>query len=303
MPIVAKVDTQETAELGDLVEFMLDQKIDTTSHDDMLATSELLRKIGNNKRLVADFALHNLKNRADYDASRVSYGPQTIMLHHDRSQNFYIRANFWPSENDHIFRASKSQSFFYFVPHDHNFNFMTVGHMGPGYRSNYYEYDYTQVDGYPGEKVNLKFVEDTALHEGKVMLYRAFTDVHDQRPGEKMSMSINIMESTLRGSFMDQYQFDIERGIITDLVNRVPAQALMSIVAMADEGNGMDFLHEVSRAHPSGRVRCLAVGALASAQHGLDAARELYRLGSGNDQEQVRGYCRTRLMALEELAG
>ncbi|GAB5352367.1 hypothetical protein [Qipengyuania sp. 483] len=301
MPLVAKVNTQETAQLGDLIEFMVDHKIDTTSHDDMLATSELLRKVSNDKKLVADFALRNLKGRNNFDASKVSYGPQTIMLHHDRSQNFYIRANFWPSENDHIFRASKSRSFFYYVPHDHNFNFMTVGHLGPGYRSNYYEYDYTAVDGYPGEKVDLKFVENTALEEGKVMLYRAFTDVHDQRPGEAMSMSINIMESTLRGSFMDQYQFDIENGCISELVNRVPAQALMSIVAMSDDENGEDFLREVSRTHQSGRVRCLALGALASVQDGVEGALDVYRAGNANDQNQVRGFCRTRLTALEEL--
>lgn len=302
MPVVAKVNTNETADIGELIEFMADQKIDTTRHEDMLSSAELLRKVSNNKSLVADIALENLKSRDKFDASKVSYGPQTIMLHHDRSQNFYIRANFWPSENDHIFRASKSKSFFYFVPHDHNFNFMTVGHIGPGYRSNYYEYDYNTVDGYPGEKVDLRFIENTALHEGKVMLYRAFTDVHDQMPGESMSMSINIMESSLRGSFMDQYQFDTENGCITELVNRVPAQALMSMVAMSSDEDGADFLTEVSKSHASGNVRCFAVGALASVQKGVEAARDVYRAGTASDQQQVRGYCQTRLAALDELA-
>lgn len=301
MPVVAKVDTEEKAELGELIQFLVDEKVDTTSHDDMLASAEMLRKVSNNKQLVADMALKNLKERHKFDASKVAYGPQTIMLHHDRSQNFYIRANFWPSENDHIFRASKSKSFFYFVPHDHNFNFMTVGHLGPGYRSNYYEYDYTKVDGYPGEKVDLKFVENTALHEGKVMLYRAFTDVHDQMPGDAMSMSINIMESTLRGSFMDQYQFDTENGCISQLVNRVPAQALMSIVAMSNDDNGTDFLREVSKSHKSGNVRCFAISALAGVQKGVDAARDVYQAGTASDQKQVRGYCQTRIAALDEL--
>lgn len=302
MPIVAKTETQDTAEIEELVSFMLDNKIDTTSEDAMLSTAEVLKKISNNKTIVADEALESLKTRNDFDPSRSTYGPQTIMLHYDRRQNFFVRANFWPSENDHIFRSSSAKSFFYEVPHDHNFNFMTVGHIGPGYRSNYYEYDYTEVDGYVGEKVDLKFVEHMALEEGKVMLYRAYKDVHDQRPGDSMSMSINIMENTLRGSFMDQYEFDVDQGCITKVLNQIPATSLLPIVAMTKDDNGHDYLMEVAKGHKSGLVRCHALGALASVQANVEAAQQIYISGSANDQQQVRGYCENQLKALSELA-
>ena len=301
MPLVANTDVQEEGELDELIAFMEDQKIDTSSEDDMMATADVLRKISNNKSLVADVALKSIKERFQFDPSQTSYGPQSIMLHLDRRQNFYIRANFWPSQNDHIFKASRAKTFFYHVPHDHNFNFMTVGHIGPGYESNYFEYEYEDVDGYVGENVKLKFVERSSLKEGKVMLYRAYRDVHDQIPGESMSMSINIMENTLRGAFMDQYEFSTESGQIVDLINTIPARALLSILALSDTEESEDLLMDVAKRHKSGYVRCIAVGAMASAKSDLDEARSVYAMGEVNDQEQVRGFCKNRMKQLDTL--
>lgn len=291
----------ESAEVGDVVAFMHDHKVDTSSHDDMLATTEILKRLSNNKTFVADLALKDLKTRGDMDHTDASYGPQTIMLHYDRRQNFYLRANFWPAEPDHIFRASGAGAFFYYSPHDHSFNFMTVGYFGPGYESNYYEYDYGAAHGYPGEQVPLRFVENSALSAGKVMLYRAFHDVHDQRPAREMSMSINIMESTLRGAFMDQYDFDIEKGQVSAMINRISAASLLPVVAQACDGDGHDFLHETVRSHFSGRVRCIALSSLASVAPTPAASREIYRTGLKSDLEQVRGFSRSRIQLLDRI--
>ena len=51
---------------------------------------------------------------------------------HRASEKYFIRANFWPSERDSVFKASGNSPFFYHVPHDHNFSFLTVGYLGPG---------------------------------------------------------------------------------------------------------------------------------------------------------------------------
>src|SRR3546814_8782480 len=92
-------------------------------------------------------------------------------------------------------RDSGTDPFFYGKAHDHNFSFLTVGYMGPGYWSEYYEYDYANVAGYVGEKVNLRYIEKSKLDEGKVMLYRIHRDVHLQLPADEMSVSLNIMRS------------------------------------------------------------------------------------------------------------
>ena len=56
------------------------------------------------------------------------------------------------SERDSVVKASGLSPFFYHIPHDHNFSFLTVGYIGPGYWSDYYEYDHDSVLGAPGEE-------------------------------------------------------------------------------------------------------------------------------------------------------
>lgn len=293
----------DSIEVGDLVAYLLDNKIDTRCHDSMLSASDMLKRLSNNRKCVAEVALQDLKSRDDMDHTYASYGPQTIMLHYLRGQNFYIRANFWPAAQDHIFQSSGAKTFFYDTPHDHNFNFLTVGYFGSGYESNYYEYEYEAVHGYPGEKVDLKFVERSSMNQGKVMLYRAFQDVHDQKPGKDMSMTINIMESTLRGAFMDQYEFDVERGTVKGTINTISAGSLLPMLALADDGNCTDYLAETARSHFSGRVRCLAVASLAGTASTAEQSREVYEREMRSDLEEVRGFCRSRIEHLDRTFG
>jgi hypothetical protein len=300
MPIVRPCDDTNAIELGDLVAYLNDVKIDPRDDDAMLDAAPMLKQLANNKTFIADLALKELRERKNLDSIDNSYTPQTIMLT-SPDRGYFIRANFWPSENDHIFKASGAKAFFYFAPHDHNFNFLTVGYMGPGYKSNYYEYEYETVAGYSGEEVPLRFVEDSALHEGKVMLYRSFRDVHDQRPGDSMSMSINIMENSMRGNFLDQYSFDTEKGCVDGILNRIGASALLPMLAVCGGGNANDFLTETMAGHRSGRVRCIAADALSSAQVDVEAAMAIHLLGTSSDSEHVRGHCRKRLATLETL--
>src|SRR3546814_18676077 len=107
------------------------------------------------------------------------------MLHRSYDK-YFIRANFWPGPRDSIFKSSGSSPFFYHVPHDHNFSFLTVGYLGPGHWSEYYEYESDKVVGYPGEAVDTRYVEGWRLDEGKVMMYRAHSAVTQQLPAAEL---------------------------------------------------------------------------------------------------------------------
>lgn len=300
MPIVRPCDHTDVIELDDIVDYLEQTKLDARDEAAMLEVAPMLKKLANNRRFIADRALSELKERKNLDAIDNNYTPQTIMLT-KASRSYFLRANFWPSDQDHILRASGPKAFFYHAPHDHNFNFLTVGYVGPGYKSNYYEYEYGTVDGYADEPVALRFVEHSALSEGKVMLYRAFRDVHDQMPGDAMSMSINIMENSMRGNFMDQYAVDPERGCVTGILNRIGATSLLPILAVCGHDDARDFLEETSRRHRSGRIRAIAIDALATVQPDVAAAIEVHRRGARNDDAQVRGHCRGRIDMLEPL--
>ena len=151
-----------------------------------------------------------LKQRCAGQLRTINIRRQVVMLHAHPRSKFVMRANFWPALKDSVVRHSGPDPFFYGVPHDHNFSFLTVGYLGPGYWSDYYEYDYGAVVGYPGESVDLRFVEKSRLEEGKVMLYRAHRDIHLQLPADAMSVSLNIVETSHNSVFRDQYQFDLE---------------------------------------------------------------------------------------------
>ena len=145
----------------DLIEALNDPHFDPADEDSFAAAGPLLKRLANNRGFLAEIALAELKDRCHRQSASNRYSSQVIMLHR-ASEKYFIRANFWPSPKDSVFRTSGTSPFFYHVPHDHNFSFLTVGYLGPGYWSDYYEYDYGQVVGVPGEAVDLQLRREVA---------------------------------------------------------------------------------------------------------------------------------------------
>jgi hypothetical protein len=220
--------------LGDLVQALNDDGFDPGDEESFAAAAPLLRRLANNREFLAELAIEELKDRCTRQSLENRYSSQVIMLHR-ASEKFFIRANFWPSERDSLYKASGTSPFFYHVPHDHNFSFLTVGYLGPGYWSEYYEYDYESVVGLPGEKVDLKYIEKARLEPGKVMLYRAHRDIHDQLPADDLSVSINIMEASNRLPFLSQYRFDVKKCEVAGILTRTASEAL-ALAANHDRG-------------------------------------------------------------------
>ncbi len=301
MPLTIETPAdQDPIDLEDLASVLHDQKIDTRDCDALASMAPMIARLARNRTFLSNFALRELKSRNGLSSFENAYNPQSIMLvpRSSSDQNFYIRANFWPSKEDHLLRAGQSSDFLYESPHDHSFNFLTVGYLGPGYRSRYFEYDYEKVHGFTGEKVPLRFVEESSLHEGKVMLYRAFQDVHDQYPGSSMSISLNIMEATFRGNFADQYGFDVDKLEVSDTINRISASAFLPILAAVEEDNATDYLTSVAQTHICGRVRCIALDALAS-NSSKSQVRSLYERAASSSHGQVSGHSYRKLELLD----
>lgn len=265
--------------LGDLVAALNDERFDPTDEESFAAAAPLLRRLAANRDFLADIAVAELKDRCTRQSMENRYSSQVLMLHR-ASDKFFIRANFWPSERDSLFKSSGNSPFFYHVPHDHNFSFLTVGYLGPGYWSEYYEYEYDQVVGLPGEKVDLKYIEKTRLETGKVMLYRAHRDVHNQLPADDMSVSINIMQATPCLPYLDQYRFDVRNCEIVSILNNSATEALLALAANHGGGNARDLVESVAAAHPSSRIRFSALKELAAAEQQIDAGLERLERGA-----------------------
>jgi hypothetical protein len=169
------------------------------------------------------------------------------------------------------------------VPHDHNFSFLTVGYLGPGYWSDYYEYDYDRTVGYVGEEVDLRFIERTRLAEGKVLLYRRHRDVHSQLPPDSLSVSLNILAIAIGNSFRDQYSFDLERSRISGHVDRNPLEALILLAGHVGRENGRDLVDHFAAGHPSERIRFTALKARAGSLPGPEARVALFERAAADE--------------------
>lgn len=275
MPRVIPCDTGETIELGELVEMLETQPFDGRDEECFASWGPALKKLANNRHFLGDLIIEELKNHCEGQLLNNQYTPQVIMLH-TGSSRFMMRANFWPAMNDSVVHNSGASPFFYGVPHDHSFSFLTVGYLGSGYWSEYYEYDYDKVIGYTGEKVDLRFVEKSRLEHGKVMLYRAHRDVHNQLPADDMSISLNIAEGSHCIPFRDQYRFDTSRSEIAGIISVLSLESLVAVAAHFGGDNGRDLIDDYIAHHPSDRIRYHALRAKASTAASLDERLALY---------------------------
>jgi hypothetical protein len=275
MPRLIETFCAESLELGDLVELLETGHFDPEEEESLVEFAPALRKLANNRRFLGDLVMDELKRSCSGQLKSNPYTAQVVVLH-SRSRKFLLRANLWPSVSDSVVVNSGTDPFFYGFPHDHNFSFLTVGYLGSGYWSDYYEYDYAKVVGYLGERVDLRFVERSRLSLGKVLLYRRHRDVHLQLPPDDLSVSLNIVALSTRTEFLDQYRFDVERREVAGIVNPSSLEALVHLAGHFGGEEGRDLVETFAARHPSDRMRFAAVRAQASRVAGVDARLDVF---------------------------
>ena len=270
MPRVIAIEDDTVASLEECCEALAGQGFAPDEEESLLHAARQLRRLGNDQNFLGDILIRELAQGHREDDGENSYGPQVIMLRPPGDSDFFIRANIWPSADEHAMRASGGAAFVYSLPHDHNFNFLTLGYFGPGYWSNYYEFDYEDVSGCCGEPVDLRFVERSQLTQGKLQLYRAHLDVHDQEPGEALSVSLNIMHTCGAQGWLDQYSFDLERRSVGRIISNGSSEAFMRIAVGLGSAEARDLAWSFGGKHPSDRMRLASWSALAATE--TDAA-------------------------------
>ncbi len=298
MPRLIDAAVDDQIELDELVDALESGDFDGQDEDNFASWGVMLKKLANNRSFLADLMIADLKQRCDSQLRGNQYSAQVIMLH-SASKKFIVRANFWPAMTDSVIRHSGTDPFFYNVPHDHNFSFLTVGYFGPGYWSEYYEYDYDRVVGFPGEEVDLRFVERAKLDQGKVMLYRAHRDVHLQLPADEMSVSLNIVETSHSSVFRDQYRFDVANRKVDGILTRTSLEPMLILAAQHGGEEGMELIADFAVRHPSERIRWCALRARAGAAGGLDERIAMYEQAAGDPSLLVSAMARREAARLE----
>lgn len=254
MPLLIDCPDDTVYDVAGCLDALGDRGFDPADEASRLAAATSLRRLGNNRSFLGDMLIAQLKDRHREIGESSAYGAQSIVLSRPRGGCF-LRANIWPSERDACFRSSGAKTFVYGLPHDHNFSFLTVGYLGPGYASDYYEYDYETVAGYTGERPGLRFIERSALGEGKLMLYRAHRDIHAQLPAESLSVSLNILRIDPAEGWFDQYGFDLASGAITGVLNPTATETFLRCAVGLGGAEALDLAEHFGRNHPSDRMR------------------------------------------------
>lgn len=291
MPRVIDAEPGELAEpcaLGDCIAALEVNGFEPADEASLLHAARWLRRLGRNREFLADMLLAELAQRHRQDEAATAYGPQVVMLS-PLGGEFFVRANIWPSVDEHMVRASGPGTFVYGLPHDHNFDFLTLGYFGPGYWSDYWEYDFEAVAGAIGEPAGLRFVERSRLEPGRLLHYRAHRDVHAQLPPDSLSVSLNVMHAGGAQGWLDQYRFDVQRNAIVGVLSPGASEVFLRIAVGLGVPEALDLADRFARTHPSDRMRLTAL----EAQAGLldPAARDaLWRKAED---------CGNRLVALE----
>lgn len=293
MPIIIDNPSFESCSLPEAIEALAALDFEPREDESTREAAKWLRRLSNNRRFIADVLLDRLAGRNSHDIDS-GYGPQAVVLSPLRGKMF-LRANIWPAEHDLCFRNSGAKTFVYGVPHDHNFSFLTCGYLGPGYASDYYEYDYENVCGIPGEDAKLRFVERAALSEGKLMLYRAHRDVHSQLPAESLSVSLNVMHVDPAQCWYDQYGFDLQSGEVTRVLSPNATEVFLRTAVASGTDEALDFAQWVGRSHPSERLRLASYEARAGVVSDRDA---LWREGELSGSRMVATIARQRRNAM-----
>lgn len=209
----------DSNQILDLDEFIsnINNKIKSVHDiDGLLNCSNDLRDLSNNKEFFLDYLNRELSNDLNLFQVGNRYSSQSFILF--RNEKFYVRVNWWPIiETNNKYYDSLIDNFSYNTLHDHNFPLLTVGYKG-AYTTKILEYEYENTIGYVGEKVEMTFLEQTDLSEGKVMFFRPSKDIHKQLMPKEFSISINIiLDSPLNKM---QFMFNEENSTIERLLYR-----------------------------------------------------------------------------------
>lgn len=268
--------------LEEVIAYLDEYGFDPKNEASIANTAYQLKGLYNDRDFLSDILIKELEDRCQKQNESNAYGGQSIILYNQEA--IMIRANIWPSKSHYLMRKNGDAAFYFDTPHDHNFDFLTIGYMGPGYRSEYYEYDYEKVIGYKGETVDLKYAETSCLEEGKMLHYRAHKDVHQQLPAESLSVSINIMHQNMVQPWHDQYHFDLSTQKIVKILNHVSGEVLLQMAVHLLPEQGQALAHEFMHNHPCDRMRYNSFQALLSIQSDENAAEMIAKTAHSDTQ-------------------
>ena len=254
-PVSQVLDEQEYHEV-------VKHRIDLADYDSLCEHAPALKALSNNKSFLANIMTRDLVAYMDGAQNR-TFNPNSIIVFHAR--DYTVRANVWmPLHTDANKRSLEKRAFSYHAPHDHNYNFTTVGYYGVGYESALYEHEFPEGQRPEEGDLDLRFIERIQLHEGTTMSYRAFRDVHEQHPPADVSVSLNLLAHPSELSGQKQFFFNVPGKAIASVVGN-SFEALAAHIRMSrhiGDDDTIEPLMMLAQTHQAISVRQAALDEL-----------------------------------------
>ncbi|GAL96047.1 hypothetical protein AA0312_2350 [Acetobacter tropicalis NRIC 0312] len=278
----------QQASLSDVVDYF--SSCSNVDRDTLTNGAHVLKSLANNERFLSEIITQEVKLLCKNQINN-PYSGQSYLLH--RGEKFFIRAAFWPCVKNNLFINNGAETFFYDVPHDHNFDFLTVGYSGPGYASDFYEYDADSRIGFNGEHINTKYVGRHILEKGKIILYRKSFDIHSQLAPEDFSISLNIITDNHR-ELLETPQLMMNREITEcEYISNRSSIIHLCNMALALGAESTEIIEEISQKHRLEWVRFSAYDALAGSDTNI--AEKVWEKASRDSSSKIREIARKTL--------
>lgn len=268
MAITIPLTNERIVEVEELLQY-IGRHVDPDDRASVVAAAPYLHGLSLNKAALVELLNEDLARCLARASDSIFYSHHSLIL--GGAERLTIRANLWPPVSKFAGVAHRKvhvdRVYAYNYPHDHNFDFLTVGWVGHGYSTDIWQYRTKDVRGLPGERVDMTFLESTTLTEGKVMLFRDGEDIHIQHAPIELSVSLNLLVETRNTAVREQYIFDTEaRTILGYATGTHVSRSVLTIQLAALIGNDATFalLHDVAKCGATPRVRTAANHSIAA---------------------------------------
>lgn len=279
MSEIFDLDIDKVFQLDEFVEHAR-QNIDVYDRESVLENAWALRALANNRHFVLD-AYHSELSAIVSNTSANGNQPQSLALHIER--DFYVRANIWlPIEVGKRTEKFEKKLYAYDLPHDHNFDFLTVGYFGSGYKTDIYTYDHSLCEGVLGERVHVKYQGEYQLRPGRVISFFGGQDIHVQYVPEEISVSLNFLCHNPQAAWQQQYIFDLENSKLIGGAGDVLSNRLYLVECAGLFGNNetAEILTDLLDKFPCNKTKALALASIARISP--EQAERAYKLATAD---------------------
>jgi hypothetical protein len=240
MAVVIQCAPESDVSFDEFLEYV-QSHVDVRDRDSLLSASEMLIRLSYNSTFLTEHLSKFLREGLDTGFPRSS---RIFKL--AQGKDFIIRALVWEPVPDGV----DGSQFFYLVPHDHDFDFLTVCCSAPGLASEVYRYDNAKIKGEKGERVKIEYQGLITLRPGTAALFEGGKDIHIQLPPDELCITLNIMGP--KHVELSPFWFDVEKGCIVDWVDHTQnVQSLLINVGRAlHDSQTVAHLTRIRATHP-----------------------------------------------------